>query len=78
MLEATSATSSGSPHTPILTVTGGGFVPPPPIRTMTIQTPTSLGSGIVPLMTMTIVPSSQNMYEAPFRMGCQVSNIILP
>jgi hypothetical protein len=53
-------------------VAGGGVVPPPPpppIRTMTVQTPTTLGSGTVPSMTMTIVPSIQNVSGAPFSYG---------
>jgi hypothetical protein len=40
--------------------------PPPPIRTTINQTPTTSGSGTVPTMTMTIVPSIQNMSGTPF------------
>jgi hypothetical protein len=71
-MEATIATSYRSPHTPISVVAGGGFMPPPPhppIRTTNVQTPTTLGSGTVPSMTMTIVPSIQNVSGTPFVYG---------
>jgi hypothetical protein len=38
-MEETSATSYGSPHTPISATMGGGVLPPPPpplIKTMTV------------------------------------------
>jgi hypothetical protein len=68
-MEATNATSSVSPHTPILAIAGGGFIAPPsppPIRTSFNQIPTTSCSGTIPTMTMTIVPSIKNMCGAPF------------
>jgi hypothetical protein len=65
-------TSIGIPHTPISVVAGGVVVPPtppPPISTMTVQKPTTMGSGIIPLTTLTIVPSIQNTYGTPFSYG---------
>jgi hypothetical protein len=59
MMEATSATFYRSSHTPILATMRGGVMPPlppPPIRNTVVQTPTTSGSGIVPSMTMIIVP----------------------
>jgi hypothetical protein len=81
-MEETIATSSGSPHTPIPTATGGSVVPPPPpssIRTTTIQMPTTSGSGSIPLMTSTTVPFIQNVYDTPFSYGmpCFDSNSVL-
>lgn len=80
MMEATSATSFGSPHTPISISVGGGVMalpPPPPIRTTTVQKPTILGSGTVPSTTLTIVPSIQNMSSAPFSYGMSGFDSIL-
>jgi hypothetical protein len=71
-MEANNTTSTRSPHTPISVVGGGGVVPPPPhpaIRTTANQTPTTSGSGTVPTMTMTIVPSIHNLFGAPLTYG---------
>jgi len=74
-MEGTYASFSWSPHNPIMVVVGGGVSPPPlppPIRTMTILTPTTLSSGLIPLTTSTIVPFTQNMLGAPFSYGMSV------
>jgi len=88
-MEENSANSSGSPHNPISVVMAGGVVPPPPpppIKTIVVQTPTTSGSGIIPLMNLTIVPSIKNLSDAPFsygmtlpfHMGCQVFTLVRP
>jgi hypothetical protein len=72
MMEATSATSYGSLHTPISTTVGGVIVPSSPAsptRTTIVQTPSTSGSDTVPSMIMTIVPSIQNASGAPFSYG---------
>jgi hypothetical protein len=71
-MEATSATSSGSPRTPISAAMGGGVMPPPPpplIRTTVVQTPTTSSRGTIPSTTLTTVPSIQNVFGAPFSYG---------
>jgi hypothetical protein len=71
-MRETSATYSGSPHTHISNVMGGGVIPPPPsppIRTTIVQTPTTSGSGTIPSMTLTIVPSIDNVSNAHFQYG---------
>jgi hypothetical protein len=63
---------SRSPRNPIMVTTGGGIVPlppPSPIRTTTIPTPTTSGSGLIQLMNSTIVPFTQNATGAPFSYG---------
>jgi hypothetical protein len=71
-MEETSATSIGIPHTPISASVGVGGVPPPPpppIKTTTVHMPTISSSGTIPSTTLTIVPSIQNVYGAPFSYG---------
>lgn len=71
-MEENPATSTRSPHTPILVVAGGGVVPHPPpslVNTTIVQSPTTLGNGSIPSMTLTTVPSIQNASGAPFSYG---------
>jgi hypothetical protein len=50
-MEANVATSSGSPHTPLMTATIGGIPPPNPpssVWTIVVSTPSTSGSGLIP------------------------------
>jgi hypothetical protein len=72
MMEATSATYFGSPHTSISVTAGGGVVPPlplAPIRATIVQIPTTSYSGTIPSTILTIVPFVQNVSNAPFSYG---------
>jgi hypothetical protein len=81
-MEANVATSSGSPHTPVTTTTSGGILPPlppSPVRTTVVSTPSTSGSGLIPLSASTTAPFTQSATGPPFSYGMPDfdSNLVL-
>jgi len=71
-MEANTGTSSRSPHTPVTTTTTGGILPPlppSPVRTIVVSTPSTLGSCLIPLSTSTTALSTQSVKGPPFSYG---------
>jgi hypothetical protein len=71
-MEVNVATSSGSPHTPVTTTTSGGILPPlppSPVRTTVVSTPSTLGSGSIPLSSSNTVSFTQSVMGPPFSYG---------
>jgi hypothetical protein len=71
-MEENVATSSGSPHTPLMTATTGGILPPNPpslVWTTVVSTPSTSGSGLIPSVVMTTAPFTQSATGPPFSYG---------
>jgi hypothetical protein len=71
-MEENVATSSGSPHTPILATTTGGIFPPnppSPVQTTVVSTPSTSGSGLIPSSVVTTAPFTQSVMGPPFSYG---------
>jgi hypothetical protein len=71
-MEANVATSSESPHTPLMAVTKGGIPPPNPpssVRTTVVLTSSTLGSGLISSSAMTTSLFTQSVAEPPFSYG---------
>jgi hypothetical protein len=75
-MEENSSTSSGSPHTPILTTTTWGMFPrnpPSSVQTTTVSTPSTSGSGMIPSSVATTASFTQSVTGPQFHMGCSSS-----
>jgi hypothetical protein len=71
-MEENVTTSSGSPHTPIKATTAGGILPPlppSPIRTTVVSTPSTSGSDPIPLSASTTVLFTWSVMGPPFSYG---------
>jgi hypothetical protein len=71
-MEENVATSSGSPHTPISATTTGGIlppIPPSPVQTTVVLTPSTSGSGLIPSSAATTAPFTQSATGPPFSYG---------
>jgi hypothetical protein len=71
-MEANVVASSKSPHTPVMATTARGILPPlppSPVRTTVVSTPSTSSSDPIPLMASTTVSFTQNAMGAPFSYG---------
>jgi hypothetical protein len=71
-MEANATNSSGSPCTPFTASTTGGILPPlppSPIKTTVVSTPSTSRSGLIPLIASTTIPFTQSVTGSPFSYG---------